>query len=428
MSHCLTLSSGIRLILDPMATIHSVAVGVFAQAGSRHEPASASGVAHFLEHLFFKGTARRDAYQIALECNALGSQFDAFTDQELIGLEGLVLDEKVGQAIDLLGDMVCHPTLDPEEFKRERGVILDEWMMYEDSPDDRAGDLFTEILWAGHPLGRPVLGSRRSLRAMKVESLRAHQRRFFRPDSTIITLAGAAGALDAPQVAALAETAFAALTGASRADDPPGLAPTISPPEPQGGTVYVAKPLEQLHFCLGVAGPSKHSPDRYAMAALNQILGGDMASRLFQEVREKRGLAYAIGSSALGFSDAGYFAIHGGVACAHAEQTLDLCLSETQKLCRHGVTEQELDNARDRIRQSLLLSQDNPMDRMMRLADHMLHYGRPIPLEETLAAVERLTVRDLQACADRWLAQAPLAGAYIGPRSIRPITRGRDHF
>jgi len=461
----LRLSNGIRLITQPCPGLRSVALGLWAVAGSRYESGAESGAAHFLEHMFFKGTSRRTAYQIAFETNTLGSHVNAFTTQEVICVYARVIGEKLGHVADLLCDMLGNSLMAPDELERERNVILDEVMMYEDTPDERVADLFTETLWGGHPLGRPVLGNAAALRAMTPDTLRAYQTRWFRPERMLVSVAGS---VDAEQAArAIEDFGFrisdsgdqrtglvlrrepegpsaglqsAIPPGASR-DNPQSAIPLgasrnnpqfddpqSDTPAPIYASRYIEKPLEQAHLCVGVVGPRRHSPDRYAVAALNLILGGGMASRLFQEVREKRGLAYSIGSYATAFLDTGCLAIYGAAAPGVMEELLDICWRETRRVCDEVVTGEELQNAKDMMRASLVLSLEGASACMTRLAEHLIYHGRPIPIEETLGEIDRLTAKDLRACAERYLKDQPVASAFIGPPEAKAATQGRDRF
>ncbi|MCX7044914.1 MAG: pitrilysin family protein [Candidatus Sumerlaeota bacterium] len=452
------MKNGIRLLVEPVAGVRSVAVGVWAVAGSRFESACESGTAHFLEHIFFKGTPRRTPYEIAFESNRLGSQVNAFTSQEIICLHAHVIDEKLPDAADLLCDLMANSLMDAEELERERNVILEEVMMYEDTPDERVNDLFAETLWNGHALGRPVLGKAETLRALNTQSLRDYWARWFRPERMLVSVAGAtpsalrlkrlfeeklpalgktsgAGKKDRAgkrDVAGRKDVAGKKARAGARCDVHAGVSALSYAPAdaPQSSfhTHYVEKPLEQTHFCFGVGGPHRDSNDRYAMAAMNLILGGGMSSRLFQEVREKRGLAYTIGSYANGFLDAGYFAITGGTTPDNLEELLDICFRETRRICTEDISRRELQNAKDMMLASLLLSLESMNFRMMRLAENEIYHGREIPIEETLAQIEKLRTGDVRACAERYLLDQRVAAAYIGPRKAKKHTQGRNVF
>jgi len=410
--------NGLRLVLAPGSGLRSVATGIWTLGGSRYETLEEAGAAHFIEHMFFKGTARRAPYQIALETNTLGSQINAFTAQEAVCVYGRVIDEKIEHAVDLLCDLVANSTFAPEELDRERNVILEEVMMYEDTPDERVSDLFAETLWEGHALGRPVLGNEETLRRMDAAALRRFQKRCFGADRTIVAVAGS---FDPDRVDGLIRERLGGLQSAEA---------LVAGPSPAAvaGARYIERDLEQTHFCCGTPGPCRSSDERYSLAVLNLILGGGMSSRLFQEAREKRGLAYAIGSYANGFHDTGYIAISGGATPESLEELLDVCWRETRRIYTDDVTQDELRNAKDMMRASLLLSLENTSASMTRIAEQEIYLGRFVPVEEMLAEVEKVTVASVRACAERYLKGQPVASAFIGPAVAKAATLGRERF
>lgn len=413
------LDNGVRFLAAPFDGPRSVSVGVWMIAGSRFEGAKEGGVAHALEHMLFKGTPRRSCYQIALESNALGSHINAYTSQEAICLHARVVDEKLTEAVDLLADLFNDSVLDGEEFNRERNVILEEVMMYEDTPDERVGDLFTETLWSGHALGRPILGDSDGLRKMRVEQLDDFRSRLFQPDRVVVAVAGA---FDEAACVGLLNEKFGLLSATEAPID------NLEAPVPVGAVNYISRPLEQVHFCVGVVTPPRKSEERYPMALLNLILGGGMSSRLFQEVREKRGLAYAIGSYSQTFTDAGYLALYGGAGPDQIEQTLDICWRETSRVCREDVTEEELRNAKEMLRASLLLSLESTNARMTQLADQDIYLGRFVSIEETLEKIDAVTIGNLRVFAEKYIAGKSIAAAYIGPEKLESIVGDRGSF
>lgn len=415
-----TLDNGVRVVCSPDRSLRSAALGIWLAAGSRHERPRESGAAHFLEHMYFKGAAGRGPYEVAFEINRLGSHVNAFTSQEFVCLHGHVIHDRLGDLIDLLGELFMGPTLDPEEVERERQVILDEVMMYDDTPDERVNDLFTETLWAGAALGRSILGSAESLSKLDAPALRRFERRWRTSERIIVTMAGAVD-VDAAVERLNRRLGEAPSAGADDARE-------ARRPKTRCQRAFQARDLEQTHFCFGLEGPCRRAPDRYDMALLNLVFGGGMSSRLFQEVREKRGLAYAIGSYTTGFTDTGYLAISGGTTPEHMPELLDICWRETARMYREDTPEAELENARDMLRSSLVLNLEGAYAQMMRLGECMIYHGRPVPVEETLEAIAKVTPRSVRECAERYLAGRPVAAAYIGPASAREATEGRDRF
>jgi predicted Zn-dependent peptidase len=399
------LESGLRLITERMPQVRSVTIGVWLTRGSRHESDERSGIAHFVEHMLFKGTATRSAEDIAQAIDSIGGQLDAFTAKEYASYYIKVLDEHVPLAVDLLSDIVMRPAFVPEEIEREKKVILEEIKMVEDTPDDLVHELFTQHFWEGHPLGRPILGSKETVESFTEGSLRAYFREAYVAQNMIVS---AAGNLEHAAVRDLVVRAFADLpaSGASLKEQPPKVVPQV---------ITRTKDLEQSHVCMGTDSFPQRHDDRYVSYILNTILGGSMSSRLFQKVREKRGLAYSVFSGLSAYRDAGNITIYAGCAAEAVEEVIDLCVEELRVMKRDLMPVAELTRAKDHLKGSLMLSLENTASRMSHLARQEIYFDRHFGLDETLAGVQRVTVGDVQRVASELFANGSLAATVLGP-------------
>ena len=388
-----------------MPQVRSVTIGVWLTRGSRHESDERSGIAHFVEHMLFKGTATRSAEDIAQAIDSIGGQLDAFTAKEYASYYIKVLDEHVPLAVDLLSDIVMRPAFVPEEIEREKKVILEEIKMVEDTPDDLVHELFTQHFWEGHPLGRPILGSKETVESFTEGSLRAYFREAYVAQNMIVS---AAGNLEHAAVRDLVVRAFADLpaSGASLKEQPPKVVPQV---------ITRTKDLEQSHVCMGTDSFPQRHDDRYVSYILNTILGGSMSSRLFQNVREKRGLAYSVFSGLSAYRDAGNITIYAGCAAEAVEEVIDLCVEELRVMKRDLMPVAELTRAKDHLKGSLMLSLENTASRMSHLARQEIYFDRHFGLDETLAGVQRVTVADVQRVASELFANGSLAATVLGP-------------
>ena len=399
------LDNGLRLITERMPQVRSVTIGVWLMRGSRHETGVRGGIAHFVEHMLFKGTAARTAEDIAQAIDSIGGQLDAFTAKEYASYYIKVLDEHVPLAVDLLSDIVLRPAFAPEEVEREKKVILEEIKMVEDTPDDLVHELFTQHFWEGHPLGRPILGSKETVESFTSDSLRDYFRGAYVAPNVIVS---AAGNLEHAQLRDLVSGAFEELpaSGERFTEEPPAVVPQV---------ITRTKELEQSHVCLGTNSyPQKHD-DRYVSYILNTVLGGSMSSRLFQNVREKRGLAYAVFSGLSAYRDAGNITIYAGCANEAVEEVIDLCVEELRTIKREAVPEAELRRAKDHLKGSLMLSLENTASRMSHLARQEIYFDRHFGLDETLEGVQRVTAGDLQRVAADLFSNGSLAATVLGP-------------
>ncbi len=398
-----------------MPHVRSVTIGVWLSRGSRHESDPQAGIAHFVEHMLFKGTERRSAEDIAQEIDSIGGQLDAFTAKEYASYYIKVLDDHLPIAVDLLSDIVRRPKFEAEEIEREKKVILEEIKMVEDTPDDLVHEVFSQHFWEGHPLGRPILGTAETVQSFTADTLRRYFATSYVAPHLIIA---AAGNVEHGRVRELITGAFHDIPhqGDSLVDQPPRVVPPL---------VVRTKELEQSHICMGTTGyPQKHD-DRYVSYILNTLLGGSMSSRLFQNVREKRGLAYAVFSGLSAYRDAGSLTVYAGCGNEAVGEVTDLVVEELRGLKRTPVSETELRRSKDHLKGSLMLSLENTASRMSHLARQEIYFDRHFGLDETLAGVERVTSADIQRVARDLFSNGALGATVLGPQNGQMLTRER---
>lgn len=398
------LPNGLRLVTERVPHVRSVSLGVWLTRGSRHEPPERPGIAHFVEHMLFKGTESRSAEQIAHETDALGGQLDAFTSKEYAGYYLKVLDEHLPAAVEILADLVTRPAFAPEEIARERKVVLEEIKMIEDTPDDLVHELFAARFWSGHALGRPILGTAESVAGLDRAALRAYF------DETYVAanfVVAAAGRVDHDRLRDLVAQAFAGV----RASGPPVRA---EPPAPAPDLLVRHKDLEQSHVCLGAPALAHADARRDAALVLNTVLGGSMSSRLFQRVREQRGLAYAVYSGLSAYRDAGAITIYAGCANEAVGELVPLVVDELRRLRREPIGEAELRRAKDHLKGSLVLGLESTSSRMTHLARQEIYEDRTDSLDELLAGVDRVTAEEVQALAATLFASGRLGLTVLG--------------
>lgn len=403
-----TLANGLRIVGERIPHLNSVAIGLWVGVGSRDEATGQEGLSHLIEHMFFKGTANRSARDLAEEIDAVGGQLNAFTTREYTCFYARVLDKHISLAMELLSEMFCASTLDPGELAKEKGVILEEIKSYEDAPDESVHDLLAAAIWPGHPLGRPILGTPASVAALTRNDLLAYLAKHYRASNTILA---AAGRIDPDELAALAGRYLSGL--------PPGkpVNRTVRP-EPAGTRLLKRKDTEQVHICLGGPGVEKTSPDKFAVLILDSILGGSISSRLFQKLREDRGLVYAIGSSHSAFCDTGLFSIYAGTAPDKVREVIGLILEELARLSAQPVAAEELARAKEQLRGNFLLGLESASARMSRLAKAEMFYGEILEPEEILARVDAVTPDDVARVAgDIFGRRLPMA--VIAPPHLR---------
>jgi len=410
-----TLPSGLRLVTESMPHVRSVTAGVWVTRGSRHEADAESGVAHFIEHMLFKGTTTRSAQDIAQTIDSIGGQLDAFTAKEHASYYIKVLDEHMQIAMDLLSDMVLRPALAPIEIGKEQSVILEEIKMVEDAPDDLVYEMFSQRFWSKHPLGRPILGTADTISSFSSAGLREYFARTYVAPNIVIA---AAGHLEHERLRDMVARVFADLPERTPTDitEPPAITP---------GLFERHKDIEQSHICVGTpAYPQAHT-QRHAVYVLNTILGGSMSSRLFQHIREERGLAYAVFSNLTTYSDAGTITVYAGCANDKVAEVIELTLAELRELRDREVPADELRRAKDHLKGSLMLSLENTSSRMAHLARQELYFGRHFTLDETLVSIEAVTAEDVQRVAVDLFQDSGLVATVVGPKGARPLTEDR---
>src|SRR6202789_2152822 len=356
-----TLSNGLLVLTERMPHLRSVSMGVWIDSGSRDETPERNGISHFIEHMVFKGTTTRSASQLAREVDSIGGNLDAFTGKETVCFNIKVLDENIPAALDLLTDLVLHPTFSPEDIAKEQGVILEEIKMDEDNPDYLVHELFTQNFWPNDALGRPILGTAKTVSSFDQKIVLDEYARRFTPANMVFT---AAGNLDHDDFVSQVSAAFTSLSATSSEKiahpNPPQTAPHI--------TLKNKKSLEQVQFCLAVPAPPVASPHPYTVYLLNSILGGGMSSRLFQSIREERGLAYSIYSELNPFRDTGSLAIYAGCSADNTREVLALTLAELTRLKQEPVTDEELQRAKSQIKGNMVLGLETSGSRMYSLA------------------------------------------------------------
>lgn len=399
-----TLNNGIRVITERIPYANSVSIGIWVANGSRHERRESNGVAHFIEHLLFKGTDRRSSLDIAREIDSVGGVLNAFTSREYVCYYAKVLDKFLPRAVDLLTDIFLHSVFDNEEIEKERRVVLQEINMMEDTPDDLIHDLFHQHFWKGHPLGMSILGDAESVTGLSREAIIAYKDKMYRADDIIVT---AAGNVNHDKLTVLLEEF---LNGVA-----PGHGRSESvPPVYERRIELVEKDLEQIHVCLGLKGVQQSHPQRYDAFIMNAILGGSMSSRLFQEVREKSGLAYSVYSYIASHADAGSLVVYAGASPENAKELLEIMLREIGRFKREPVPMEQLEAAREQLKGNLLLSLESSDNRMSRLAKNEIYFGTPLPLSEIMEGFDRVTSESIQDLALQILDNSALTLVMLG--------------
>ncbi len=399
-----TLENGVRLISETLPQAYSVAVGLWVDVGSRDEPGELGGVSHFIEHMAFKGTARRDALAIARELDRLGGHANAFTGKENTCFHARALTEHLPEITDILCDIMLHPAYDPVELERERHVIIQEISFVDDTPDDLVHVLFAENLWPGHPLGRPILGTVPNVAGMDRQAMIDYMHSRYVPENLVVS---AVGAVDHDQLVALLGDALGAL--------PKRVKPNSrTTAEFHSGLHVINRELEQVQVVMGSSAPSVTDDDRFAASLLNIILGGSMSSRLFQEVREKRGLAYSIYSYLNSYSDLGLMGVGMGVSPDKLGEATKVVFDEMERLGSGDLKHNELSHAKDNIKGSILLAMESSESRMSRLARNEFHFGRYVPVEEVIEKIMAVEVEDVTRLAGETLRRDKMSVTVLG--------------
>ncbi|MFG1936052.1 M16 family metallopeptidase [Micromonospora tulbaghiae] len=416
------LPSGLRVLTEAIPAMRSVSFGIWVAVGSRDETGSQAGAAHFLEHLLFKGTNKRSALEISAQIEAVGGETNAFTTKEYTCYYARVLDEDLPLAIDVMCDLVADSVLAAADVETERGVILEEIAMHDDEPGDEVHDLFARAVYGDHPLGRLISGTEETVTPMTRRQIRGFYRRRYTAPQIVIA---AAGNLDHAAVVKLVRQA---LRGTPLDTDPASPAPhrraTPTVRTKPATTLVEPKETEQAHVILGCPGIDRTDDRRFALGVLNNVLGGGMSSRLFQEIREQRGLAYSVYSYASQYADSGVFAVYAGCAPGKVDEVLDLTRAELARVAAEGITEAELARGKGMSKGSFVLGLEDTGSRMSRLAKGELLYGNLMPVDDLLARVDAVTLADVNALAAELLGR-PMSLAVVGPFDEGSFTVGR---
>ncbi len=387
------LPNGMRVITEHVPNVHSVSVGIWVTLGSRDELPGDSGIAHFIEHMIFKGTETRSALEIAKAFDRMGGLSNAFTSKETTCFHAKVLDSHLDEVLELLSDIFLHSRFDPVEVEKERQVILQEIKMVEDSPEDLIHELFCQAFWPGNGLGRSILGTVDTVMGFRSESLKGFIHKAYVGPKVLITAAGKV------EHEAFVDKVQALFSSVPETD---GYSARTTP-APEFGTRFYTRDLEQVHMLMGFNCTSAADPMRYAALLMNVLLGGSMSSRLFQEIRERRGLAYAVYSFISAYQDTGLLGIYAAVSQDKVSEVADLMLKSVEELARNAVSDSELNAARDHVKGGLLLSSENMDNRMTRLARNEINLGRMVGFDDVVKAIERVTPEEVSQMAKRCL-------------------------
>jgi predicted Zn-dependent peptidase len=399
------LPNGLIVLTERMDYLRSVAMGVWIKSGSRCETPEVNGISHFVEHMLFKGTKSRSAQRIAREMDSIGGNLDAFTSKETICFNVKSLADHVPIALDVLTDMVLHPTFAPPDIERERGVILEEIKIDEDNPDVLVHELFTQSFWKGHPLGKPILGTTETVGRLGQEQLFAYHGDRFHGGNMVFS---AAGDLDHDQFTAAVAEKFSALDGGESPDE-------LSAPEPSARILLRnKKALEQVQICLGVPAPPITDDNRYATLILNTVLGGGMSSRLFQTIREERGLAYSVYSDLSPYRDTGNLCVFAGTSASKALQVIDLILAEFRNLKETPISAEEFTRAKDQLKGNILLGLESSNSRMANLARQEMYFHRFFSAEEVIARIDEVDAGQVQIMAQKLFNAESIAVTLLG--------------
>lgn len=398
-----------------MPHVRSVSVGVWVGTGSRRESPEQNGITHFIEHMLFKGTSNRSAVEIARSVDSIGGNLDAFTAKELVCYNTKVLDEHLSQAFDVLADLVLHPLFREEDIAKEKGVILEELKMEEDNPDYLVHEIFTANFWKDHPLGKPILGTKDTIKRFDRDAVEGYYRAEYLPSNTLIT---AAGRLSHVGMVELVRQYFESL--------PPGQspAPDTVPSTHARIALRNKKSLEQVQLCLGVPSYALPHEQRFTCYILNTLLGGGMSSRLFQNIRERQGLAYAVFSDLNPYRDTGCLSIYAGTSAEAAGKVVESIVKEFRQLKQELVPQDELRRAKDHLKGSLMLSLESTSSRMSNLARQEMYFGRFFSLDELIESIEAVTADHIQAIAQKFFDQKQIALTVLG--NLDGVKIGRE--
>jgi predicted Zn-dependent peptidase len=408
------IPNGLTVITETMAAVRSVSMGIWVRTGSRQEAEPENGITHFLEHMVFKGTKKRTAEEIARSADSIGGHLDAFTAKECTNFSIKVLDEHVDRGFEVLADLVKNPLLMPEHIAKESQVVQEEIKMVEDTPDDLVHEIFTQNYWRGHALGRPILGTRQTVRSFDRPLLSDYFRKHYSPQNIIVT---AAGHLEHGRIVDLVAKEFA--------EEAPGKPPAADSAPVPHPTVRQRhkKNLEQAHICLGTPAYSHVHERRYACYVMNTVMGGGMSSHLFQNIREQRGLAYAVFSGLSAFRDAGYLSVYAGTATENAREVIKLIVAELHQMKSKLLDEEEIQRAKDYLKGSTLLGLESTMSRMSNLARQEMNFGRHVSMDEIAKRVDAVQAEDVMDVAQELFSPGRIGLTILSPSDGVKITQ-----
>ncbi len=403
------LANGMRVLTEELPHLHSVATGVWAGIGAAHEPGELGGISHYLEHMLFKGTKNRNAKELAEEIESVGGQINAFTSREYTCYYTKTIDEDFSLSLDILSDMYLNSLIDESEFEKEKGVILEEISMYEDSPDDMVQDLFPSALWQGHDYGRPVIGSRETVSALKAEDLKKYLHNSYCPEKTVISVAGN---VKRERVLAEVDKFF-------KFEKNPCQIKGYAEPVSHRAQKFIYKDIEQTHICLGLPAIKESDADYYTANVLNTALGGGVSSRLFQEAREKRGLCYSVYSYLSAYTKGGYLAAYASASPHKVCELIKIIWEQMADICRKGLNQPEIDRAKQQLKGSLLLGMENSNNVMSRMGRMETTLGRILSVDEVVERLMNVSNEDIQKVAQRLFKGDKLVLATVGPKACQ---------
>jgi predicted Zn-dependent peptidase len=418
MYHKTVLKNGVRIISEQLAHLRSVSLGIWVNAGSRDEIRSENGIFHFIEHMFFKGTQNRSSLQIAKDLDAIGGLSNAFTGKEDTCFHARVLGKHFVDLADIFSDIFLHSTFDTDNMERERQVILQEISMVEDTPDDHIHLLFTHLFWINHPIGMSVLGTDKTVSSINKETILKYINKFYVPERIIVA---GAGNVDHQSMVSYFEPLFASLEG--------GISNSKkNAPRPNAGVAVQFRDLEQVHICMGGEAPSQKSDKRFACAILNTILGGNMSSRLFQEIRENRGLAYSVYSFLSSYVDTGLLGIYVATDKNNMNPVIDAIMTEIKKIRNGELPQSDLNAAVDHLIGGIYLSSESADNRMMRIAKNEFVFQRYVEYEELVSNLEQVTVDEVVEVANDIFSDGTVSLAALGPVKEDDLERSNLQF
>lgn len=400
------LPNGVRIITESISPFRSATIGIWINTGCMDEPESKRGISHFIEHLLFKGTKTKTAVEISEIMDGIGGNINAFTEKEQTCYYAKVMDKHIPIALDILGDMVRNSVFGPDDIEREKGVVIEEIKMYEDAPDELIYDFFTRAAWDTHPLGLPTLGTRETIMSLTRDDILDYMEKFYTPDRILVV---AAGHIKHHKIVEFAKKTFGDLPYKPSASTNYPL-PVLSPRQ-----FIKFKECEQVYLCMGTQGIPQRDDRKYPLTVLDSIVGGSMSSRLFQEIREKRGLVYNVSTFQSTYSDSALFGIYAGMSAKHLKTVIDVTLQVLQDVRDKGVTKKEMHTAKEHLKGALALALESSSNRMIRLAKSDLYHNRFITHQEVIKKIEKATLDELQEIAKETLDNTKYAAAVLGP-------------